>query len=158
MKLIDKDKLSTVLGFALIILLVVVFVKLVIFDGVIGTKIYNENSIVIRYHRFINVVGVTNNSENTIYMHYQSGKCRRDANNDKRKYDIEYYKKSDDYEIKKGEKFTKFTSLFDDGYIFTVVNEKDLYDSVAYNKHKRFLRVCVANSILVRLTTQFPLT
>lgn len=134
----DKNKLYTIVGFTVIVLLSVVIGKLVIYDGVIGQKIYDENNIVIRYHRFVNVVGVSNRSDDTIYMHYQSGKCRRDANRNKRKFDIKYYERSVDYEIEKSDKMIIYTSILDDGYIFTVSNGKDIYDSVSYNKHMWF--------------------
>jgi len=134
----NKNILSTIVSFALVIFLVVLFGKLVVYDCVIGTKVYDENDIVIRYHRFVNIFTVKNNSDDKIYMHYHSGRCRLDANLDKRKYDIKYYKKYEDYKIKVDAKFIKFTGLFDDGYLFTVSNEKDLYDSVSYNKHKWF--------------------
>lgn len=134
----NKNILSTIINFAVVIFLVILFGKLVVYDCVIGTKVYDENSIVIRYHRFVNIFTIKNNSDDKIYMHYQSGKSRKDANLDKYKYDIKYYKKSEDYEIKANDKFVKFTGLFDDGYIFTISNEKDLYDSVSYNKHNWF--------------------
>lgn len=138
-KLKNKDILfNIIIGYALIIFLVALFGKLVIYDCVIGTKVYDENEIVIRYHRFVNIFTVKNDSDDKIYMHYQSGRCRRDANLDKYEYDIKYYKKSEDYEIGTDDKLVKFTGLFDDGYLFTISNKKNLYDSVSYNKNKWF--------------------
>jgi len=137
-KLKNKNILSTLVGFLLVLCFIVFVGKLVVYDCVIGTKVYDENNVVIRYHRFVNIVTVKNNSEDKIYMHYQSGKSRKDANLEKYKYDIKYYKKSEDYEIEVGDKFVKFTGFFDDGYLFTISNKKDLYDSISYNKHKWF--------------------
>lgn len=137
-RLKKKNILFTIIGSALVIFLVILFGKLVIYDCVIGTKVYDENEIIIRYHRFVNIFTIKNNSDNKIYMHYQSGISRKDANLDKYKYDIKYYKKSEDYEIEIDDKFVKFTGFFDDKYLFTISNEKDLYDSASYNKHKWF--------------------
>lgn len=111
---------------------------MVVYDCIIGTKIYDENDIVIRYHRFVNILTVKNNSDYKIYMHYQSGRSRKDANLDKYKYDIKYYKKSEDYEIETNDKLIKFTGFFDDGYLFTVFDENGLYNSPPYNKHELF--------------------
>lgn len=123
--------ISIILIFSLILLL-----KLVIYDCAIGRKIYDQNNIIIKYHKYINIVSIKNNSDTDIYMHYQYGRCRKDTNFDKRYFDIRYYKKSDVFEIKKKKKILKFTSIIDDAYIFTVSNKKKLYDSVGYNKHK----------------------
>lgn len=138
LKLKDKNILYSIVVSAVIIFLVILFGKLVIYDSIIGTKIYDENDIVIRYHRYVNIVTIKNNSDCEIYMHYQHGRSRKDANLDKRKFDIRYYKKSDDFEIKSGEKFIKFMGLFDDAYLFTVADDNGLYDSISYNKHDWF--------------------
>lgn len=69
-------------------------------------------------------------------MHYQYGRSRRDANLEKYKYDIKYYKKSDDFEIES--KYFKFMGFEDNAYLFTIANDGELYDSVSYNKHKWF--------------------
>jgi hypothetical protein len=133
-----KDTISTIVAITVILLLLILFGKLVVYDCIIGTKIYDDNDIVIRYHRYINIFTAKNNSDETIYMHYQHGRCRRDANLDKYKYDIKYYKKSEDFEIKSGDKYVKFMGIRDDAYLFTIVNEDDLYDTVSYNKHDWF--------------------
>ena len=134
----SKNILFTIFGYAIVIFLVVLFGKLVIYDCVIGTKIYDENDVVIRYHRYINIFTAKNNSDETIYMHYQHGRSRKDANLDKYKYDIKYYKKSEDFEIKSGDKYVKFMGFMDDAYIFTIANDYELHDSVSYNKHEWF--------------------
>ena len=93
-KLKNKNTISTIIGIAAILFLLVLFGKLVVYDCIIGTKIYDENDVVIRYHRYTNIFTAKNNSDEAIYMHYQHGRSRRDANLDKYKYDIKYYKKS----------------------------------------------------------------
>ena len=137
-KLKSNNVLFKIIGIAVVIFLLVLFGKLVIYDCIIGTKIYDENDVVIRYHRYINIFTAKNNSDETIYMYYQHGKSRRDANLDKYKYDIKYYKKSDDFEIKSGDKYVKFMGFMDDAYLFTIANGRELYDSVSYNKHEWF--------------------
>lgn len=92
-KLKSNNILFKIIGIAVVIFLLVLFGKLVIYDCIIRTKIYDENDVVIRYHRYINIFTAKNNSDETIYMHYQHGKSRRDANLDKYKYDIKYYKR-----------------------------------------------------------------
>ena len=104
-KLKDKNIIFTIVGIAVVLCLLVLFGKLVVYDCIIGTKIYDDNDVVIRYHRYINIFTAKNNSDETIYMHYQHGRSRRDANLDKYKYDIKYYKKSEDFEIKSGDKY-----------------------------------------------------
>lgn len=131
-----KNKnVSIIVGICILIFLAVLFGKFVIVDCILGTKVYDENDIVIKYHRFINVFSVKNNSNSKIYFHYQSGKCRRGADGDKYKKDITNYKRSEDWEIETGEKFVKWAGMFYDGYIFTVSNDENLYDSSSYNKH-----------------------
>lgn len=137
-KLKNKNIIFTIVGIAVVLFLLVLFGKLVVYDCIIGTKIYDENDIVIRYHRYINIFTAKNNSDETIYMHYQHGRSRRDANLDKYKYDIKYYKKSDDFEIESGDKYVKFMGFRDDAYLFTIANDGNLYDSVSYNKHEWF--------------------
>ena len=137
-KLKSNNVLFKIIGIAVVIFLLVLFGKLVIYDCIIGTKIYDENDVVIRYHRYINIFTAKNNSDETIYMHYQHGKSRRDANLDKYKYDIKYYKKSDDFGIKSGDKYVRFMGFMDDAYLFTIANGRELYDSVSYNKHEWF--------------------
>lgn len=137
-KLKSKNIISTIIGIAVIVFLLVLFGKLVVYDCIIGTKIYDENDVVIRYHRYINIFTAKNNSDETIYMHYQHGRSRRDANLDKYKYDIKYYKKSEDFEIESGNKYVKFMGFRDDAYLFTIANDSELYDSVSYNKHEWF--------------------
>lgn len=83
LKLKDKNILYSIVVSAVIIFLVILFGKLVIYDSIIGTKIYDENDIVIRYHRYVNIVTIKNNSDCEIYMHYQHGRSRKDANLDK---------------------------------------------------------------------------
>lgn len=137
-KLKSQNILSTIICVAVVIFLLVLFGKLVVYDCIIGTKIYDENDVVIRYHRYVNIFTAKNNSDETIYMHYQHGKARRDANLDKRKYDIKYYKKSDDFKIESGDKYVKFMGFIDDAYLFTISNDNKLFDSVSYNKHDWF--------------------
>lgn len=129
-----KDILYTALGIIVLGILMIVVVKLVVFDFIIGAKIYDENDIVIRYHRIVNVVTVKNNSSKDITLHYQAGRARVDANGDKRKKDIKYTKRSEVYEINKDEKFTKFVGMFYDAYIFVVTNDDGLNDTASYNK------------------------
>lgn len=137
-KLKNKNIIFTIVGIAVVLFLLVLFGKLVVYDCIIGTKIYDENDIVIRYHRYINIFTAKNNSDETIHMHNQHGRSRRDANLDKYKYDIKYYKKSDDCEIKSVDKYVKFMGFRDDAYLFTIADDGNLYDSVSYNKHEWF--------------------
>ena len=67
-KLKNKNILFTIIGFIVILFLIVLFGKLVVYDCIIGTKIYDENEIVIRYYRFVNILTVKNNSDGNIYM------------------------------------------------------------------------------------------
>lgn len=57
------------------------------------------------------------------------------------KYDIKYYKKSEDFEIRSGDKYVKFMGFIDDAYLFTIANDYELYDSVSYNKHEWFKKI-----------------
>ena len=129
-----KDNISTIVGITVILLLLILFGKLVVYDCIIGTKIYDDNDIVIRYHRYINIFTAKNNSDEIIYSFI----IFLIINLDKYKYDIKYYKKSEDFEIKSGDKYVKFMGIRDDAYLFTIVNEDDLYDTVSYNKHDWF--------------------
>lgn len=123
----------------ILIVIIIVFGKFVIHDCILGIKVYNENDIVIKYHRFINVFSVKNNSDSVINFHYQSGTSRgRGTGGTVYTYDITNYKRSDTWEIEIGEKFVKWAGMFSDGYIFTVSNDNGLYDSSEYNKHVWF--------------------
>ena len=134
-----KNIFGNILTITIIVFFVIFIVKLLLFDFIIGTKVYNENNIQIRYHRIINIVTIKNDSNDKIYFHYQSGKCEQNNNfDDKSCGGIKYYKKSEDYEIKAKEKFVKHVGMLNDAYIFTISNEKDLYESVEYNKHDLF--------------------
>ena len=131
-----KNKnISIIVAILLVIFIIILFGKLVIHDCIFGIKVYDENDILIKYHRFINVFSVKNNSNTKIYFHYQSGTCKRDALGDKYTTEITNYKKSEEWEIEAGEKFVKWAGMFYDGYVFTVSNDDDLYDSSSYNKH-----------------------
>lgn len=51
---------------------------------------------------------------------------------------LEYGDRSDDWEIAAGEKFTTFTNIFGDAYIFVVYNDNGMYDTGGYDKHDLF--------------------
>ena len=135
-----KKIASKLAPIACIILLIVVFIKLVIYDCIIGNKLYDDNDIVVRYHRFVNIVTIDNDTDEMIYMHYQKGHANKDANGDKYASRIKYYGgSSDTYEIEPDSKLIEFTSIFDDAYIFTISDEeKDLWESVGFNKLEWF--------------------
>lgn len=136
--MIKKENKNAIIAGIIVLSLLALFGKLVIYDGIIGIKLYDKNDIIIRYHRYVNIFTAKNNSDESIYMHYQYGRCRRDANLDEYHFDIKYYKKSDDFEIESGEKYIKFMGFMDDAYLFTVANDSGVYDSVSYNKHDWF--------------------
>lgn len=50
-KLKNKNIIFTIVGIAVVLFLLVLFGKLVVYDCIIGTKIYDQNNVVIRYHR-----------------------------------------------------------------------------------------------------------
>lgn len=131
----NKNIFSIIIAIIILIIIAILFGKLVIHDCIFGTKVYDENDIVIKYHRFINVFSVKNNSNSVIKFHYQSGLCRGTGSETVYKYDITNYKRSDTWKIEIGEKFVKCAGMFYDGYIFTVSNDEGLYDSSSYNKH-----------------------
>lgn len=135
-----KEIVLKLIPIACIVLLVVVFVKLVVYDCIIGNKLYDDNNIVVRYHRFVNIVTIDNNTDEMIYMHYQKGYAKKDANGDRHASNIKYYGgRSDTYEIEPHSKLVEFTSIFDDAYVFTISNEeKDLWESVGFNKLEWF--------------------
>lgn len=133
-----KEFFSTILGVVVLTLLVFCVIKLVIFDCIIGAKVYDDNDIVIRYHRYINVVLVENNSNTNISFHYQSGKARLDANGDKRRNDIKYIKRSGPWIVGAGEKLRKYTGIKYDKHIFVISNEDGFNDIASFNKLEWF--------------------
>ncbi len=141
--MMENKKLKDILGYlfvaACMILLVVTGVKLVIYDCIIGNKLYDDNDIVVRYHRFVNIVTIDNDTDEMVYMHYLKGRARKNATGDKYASDIEYYgRRSEVYEIEPNSKFAEFTSIFDDAYVFVIYNENDLYEAVGFNKLEWF--------------------
>ncbi len=134
-----KKNINLIVGIVVIVLILVLAVKAIVFDCIIGIKIYNENNIVMKYHRFINIVSIKNNSSDVIEFHYQSGHYRgRGSGTTVYKNDITDYKRSDSYEINPKEKLTKYTKISYDGYVFTVTNDNGLHDSVKYNKSSTY--------------------
>ena len=92
-----------------------------------------------KYHRFVNIVSIKNNSSDIIEFHYQGGYYRgRRSGTTVYKNQMTDYEKSDSYEINAGEKLTKYTKMRYDGYVFTVMNDNGLHDSVMYNKSSTY--------------------
>ncbi len=134
-----RNVLGVILGIGTILLLVVSFTKVVLWDVIVGEKAYDDNGIVIGYHRIVNIIHVKNNSDLPISFCYRKGYCEYDRITDRiSATDVEYStKRSEIIEIPPGEKARKW-GTFCDAYLLILTNEEGLYDVAAYNKKLYF--------------------
>lgn len=123
---------------ACMILLVVTVIKLVIYDCIIGNKLFDDNDVVVRYHRYINIVTIDNNSDEMIYMHYLTGYAKKDANGDRYANSVRYTGgRSDVYEIEANTKLVEHTGILGDGFLFVIsYEESDWQDVCSFNKRE----------------------
>lgn len=128
MSMSKKEMPSLIVFLLLLALLFLLGCKLLIYDGLIGVHVYNENDVKIKYHRFVNIVTVENNTDDLIYFYYQYGYAHNDSS-----YDIRDYKRSDVWEVETGEKFIKYVGSYD-GYIFMFADGEDFSDVASFYK------------------------
>ena len=135
-----KTKTNKIIEWIIIILAVIVFIcwpiKFVVFDSIIGKTIYDENDIIVKFHRIVNRVEIYNNSDEEIYVNYIEGfntTSGLEETGQIKSFEREYYL-DDAWLVKAGEEIKEKMSHAD-GYIFVIYNKnKDMYESVKYIK------------------------